>query len=57
MTRQQREAVDALHRNAPVHPNPTEAERRAGFARTVSLPLPDDVACTRRCSAAVPRST
>ncbi|MEV4323778.1 alpha/beta hydrolase [Microbispora rosea] len=43
MTRQQREAVDALHRNAPVRPNPTLAERRAGFALALSRPLPDDV--------------
>ncbi|MEU6414600.1 alpha/beta hydrolase [Microbispora sp. NPDC046933] len=44
MTRLQREAVDALHRNAPVPPNPTLAEQRAGFARALSRPLPDDVA-------------
>jgi len=43
MTRQQREAVDALHRNAPVHPNPTLAEQRAGFALGFPRPLPDDV--------------
>ncbi|MBX6383969.1 MAG: alpha/beta hydrolase [Microbispora sp.] len=44
MTRQQREAVDALLRNAPVHPNPTLAEQRAGFTLALSRPLPDDVA-------------
>ncbi|GGO26441.1 alpha/beta hydrolase [Microbispora rosea subsp. aerata] len=43
MTRQQREAVDALLRDAPVHPNPTLAEQRAGFALALSRPLPDDV--------------
>lgn len=43
MTLRQREAVDALHRNAPVHPNPTLAEQRAGFAGALSRPLPDDV--------------
>ncbi|MEU9830997.1 alpha/beta hydrolase [Streptosporangium sp. NPDC048047] len=43
MTRSQREAVDALHRNAPAHPNPALEEQRAGFAGAFSRPLPDDV--------------
>ncbi|WP_328854653.1 alpha/beta hydrolase [Microbispora hainanensis] len=43
MTRKQREAVDALHRNAPVHPNPTLEEQRAGFALALTRPVPDDV--------------
>ncbi|MFG1613150.1 alpha/beta hydrolase [Nonomuraea wenchangensis] len=43
MSRQQREALDALLRNAPKSPDATVAEARAGFDQMFQAPAPDGV--------------
>jgi epsilon-lactone hydrolase len=48
MTRQQRDALDALLRSAPrTETRPTPEEQRSGFASAMTRPAPEDVA-TRR---------
>jgi monoterpene epsilon-lactone hydrolase len=44
MSQQQRDAVDALLREAPYDPNASVAQQRATFALRQTAPLPDDVA-------------
>jgi epsilon-lactone hydrolase len=51
MSRQQREALDALLRSAPYNPDTSVADQRAGFAERQTEPLPDDVT-TRETSVA-----
>ncbi|GIH19269.1 alpha/beta hydrolase [Rugosimonospora africana] len=48
MSRQQRDALDAMLRGAPYNPGETVDEQRAGFAARQTLPVPADVAVVDR---------
>ncbi|MGW7253589.1 alpha/beta hydrolase [Streptomyces sp. NPDC054834] len=43
MTRQQRDALEALLRSAPRDPHPGPEAQRSGFAKALTRPAPDDV--------------